>query len=613
MAARKGSRIFVWIILGFLFVGLVGFGATGISGNIRTIGTVGSKAVSVQHYSNALTEQIRAFEAQIGQPLSFPLAQSLGLDRSVRAQVIQTRALDNEVAALGISVGDARVRDQIVQIGAFRGLDGAFSRDAYRETLRRNGLSEGEFETGLREDTARSLLQAAVLGGVPAPDAYVDALIGYIGERRSLVWAALGSDALAEPLPAPSDEDLLAHYLANPEAFTAPETRAITYAWLRPEMIQDQLPVDEEAVAALYQEGSSDYVQPERRLVERLVYLDDAAATAARARLDAGEIDFDGLVAERGLDLSAVDLGDVALADLGAAGEAVFAAVPGNVLGPLPSALGPALFRMNAILGAEEITFEEAAPDLRGELAAARARRVIEDQSETMIDLIAGGASLEDLAANTDLELGRIDWQVGQSDGIAAYETFREAAAAVQAGATLQLTPLSDGGVFALRLDALVPPTLRPIEEVGDDLRAGWTRSATQAAIMAQAEALRAQIAEGAEPATLGLTALSEVNLTRRDFVNGTPPSFMTEVFTMAEGETRVIAGDGSALIVRLDAIAPPDPTDPAIVAQRAMLAEQVASGIGQDVYGIFARDILDRTEIKINEAAVAAVHAQFQ
>jgi len=264
MAARKGSRIFVWIILGFLFVGLVGFGATGISGNIRTIGTVGSKAVSVQHYSNALTEQIRAFEAQIGQP------QSLGLDRSVRAQVIQTRALDNEVAALGISVGDARVRDQIVQIGAFRGLDGAFSRDAYRETLRRNGLSEGEFETGLREDTARSLLQAAVLGGVPAPDAYVDALIGYIGERRSLVWAALGSDALAEPLPAPSDEDLLAHYLANPEAFTAPETRAITYAWLRPEMIQDQLPVDEEAVAALYQERISDYVQPERRLVERL-------------------------------------------------------------------------------------------------------------------------------------------------------------------------------------------------------------------------------------------------------------------------------------------------------------------------------------------------------
>lgn len=613
MAARKGGRVFVWIILGFLFVGLVGFGATGISGTVRTLGTVGDKPLTVQHYADALESEISAISAQIGQPLSFPLAQALGIDAAVRGRVIQTRAIDNEVSTLGLSIGDARVRDEIVRNRAFAGLDGNFSRDTYRERLRRSGLSETEFETGLREDTARSLLQAAVLGGIPVPDTYVETVLRYLAERRSLTWAAIDAADLTDPLPTPTEDDLLAHYVANPDDFTMPETRRITYAWLVPEMIQDDLPVDEDAVAALYQDRIADYVQPERRLVERLVYLDEATAQAARARFDAGEIDFDGLVAERGLDLADVDLGDVALADLGAAGEPVFAAAPGDVLGPHPSALGPALFRMNAVLAAEEVTFEEVAPELRRELAAARARRVIEDQSEVMTDLLAGGATLEDLADRTDMQLGSIDWQQGQTDGIAAYDTFREAAAATTPDAIIRLFPLSDGGAFALRLDEVVPPALQPIEAVGEAVLAGWTRRATQEAVTARAEALRDEVAAGTDPVTLGLIALTEIDLTRRDFVNGTPPTFLTEVFTMGVGETRVIVGQDNALIVRLDSIAPPDPEDASVIAQRAMIAEQAASGVGQDVYGIFARDIFDRTEIKINEAAVAAVHAQFQ
>ena len=33
MASSKGNRVFVWIILILLFVGLIGFGATGLTGN----------------------------------------------------------------------------------------------------------------------------------------------------------------------------------------------------------------------------------------------------------------------------------------------------------------------------------------------------------------------------------------------------------------------------------------------------------------------------------------------------------------------------------------------------------------------------------------------------
>ncbi len=51
---------------------------------------------------------------------------------AVLNRLISTRALDNEAAELGISIGDENLSEQIVQIPAFTGLDGKFDRDGYR-------------------------------------------------------------------------------------------------------------------------------------------------------------------------------------------------------------------------------------------------------------------------------------------------------------------------------------------------------------------------------------------------------------------------------------------------------------------------------------------------
>ena len=614
MAQRQGSRIGVWVILILLFVGLIGFGATNLSGSIRTIGTAGQKDISVQAYANALTQQIDAFSAQIGSPLSFPQAQAFGIDRAVLGQVVSTAVLDNETDQLGLSVGDARVRDRVLEFPAFQGLSGSFDREAYRFTLDRNGLTEAAFEADLRDEIARSLLQAAVIGGTPEPDAYAEALVAFIGERRSFTWAPVTQAVLTEELPAPTEAELQAHYDANPGAYTRPELRRITYALLSPEMIQDTVPVDEQAIRELYDSRLSDYVQPERRLVERLVYGDDAQAQAALDRIATGEADFDQLVADRGLDLADVDLGDVAIGDLGPAGEAVFAAAPGDVVGPVLTSLGPALFRMNATLSAEEVTFEEAAPDLRAELARDRARRVIATATSDITDLLAGGATLEDLDARTDMVLGTIDWSEGDSDGIAAYESFRLAAATTAPGSFPDLIEMADGGVFALRVDEIVPPALRPLDEVRDQVIADHLVEATRQAVLTEAERMSADLATGTSFEELSLLSTVETGLIRREFLAGTPQGFMTEVFAMQTGEVRTLRDEnGLVAVVRLDSIDPVDPADPTMIAERAAIAERAGSGIAQDIYGAFVGAVQARTEIRIDDAAVAAVNAQFQ
>ncbi|MEO1789958.1 MAG: peptidylprolyl isomerase, partial [Pseudomonadota bacterium] len=325
MAKGQASRFFVWIILGLLIVGLAGFGATNFGGSVRVLGTVGDEEIETDAYARELQQELRALTAQFGQAVPFAQAQQFGIDRTVLSRLVNRAALDNETRAIGLSVGDEVVGEQVLEIPAFRGLDGSFDRDAYSFTLQQSGMTVAEFEDQVRDDTSRTLLQSAVVGGVSAPETFTQTIFGWARERRDITWARLTEADLAEPIAEPSEEDLQGYYEANEALFTLAEERAITYAWLTPDMILDTVEIDETGLRALYDQRISEFDQPARRLVERLVYGNDNAAAAAMAQLESGEATFDDLVAARGLTLEDIDLGEVTEGDLGSAGAEVFA------------------------------------------------------------------------------------------------------------------------------------------------------------------------------------------------------------------------------------------------------------------------------------------------
>ena len=134
MATKKksgASKLAVWVIVGLLVFGMIGFGAAGINGTQRSLGKVGDKTVSISSYSNALQSEMAQFQEQIGRAITPQEMQAIGLDQRALNRVISTRALDQLVTDLGLSSGDARVREQVVEIPAFQGLDGEFDREAY--------------------------------------------------------------------------------------------------------------------------------------------------------------------------------------------------------------------------------------------------------------------------------------------------------------------------------------------------------------------------------------------------------------------------------------------------------------------------------------------------
>lgn len=619
-AKSKTSNFIVWALLGLLIIALAGFGVDSFGGSVRSIGKVGDREISAQDYFVALQNEIRATSEQMGTPLSFQQAQAMGIDRVVLSQLVTRAALENETIRRSISIGDDAVRDELLAIPAFRGLDGSFDRQAYRFVLQQQGLSESQFEDQIRFDVARTILQAAVAAGAPAPATMVDTVFGHARERRSFSALRLDRAALAEPLPEASDADLQAQYEATPEAYTLPEARDITYVWLVPAMLMDTVEVDEVALRELYDSRAAEFIRPERRLVERLIFPDEAAAQAAMDRIGTGEADFDTIAAERGFDLEDIDMGDVTEAEIGgAAGAAVFALSGPGVTGPHPTAFGPALFRMNAILAAQITSFEDARPMLRDELAQDRARRVIADQIDLFEDLLAGGAELEELAAQTDMELGRILFRNDTSDGIAAYSGFRSAARAAREGAFPTVEVLDDGGVFALRLDGIVPPQVQPLDDVIIQVIEDWADAETLRRLSAQAEAVRDALNAGAEPDSFGLSIEAVEGIQREGFVQGLPRSLIAAAFELSQDEVRIVPGtdpDSGAPLVHvlwLDAVIAAE-TD-SDEARRIIegYSASVRQSLQSDLFAYFARRLESEVPVQINDAAVQAVHSSFR
>ena len=376
-------------------------------------------------------------------------------------------------------------------------------------------------------------------------------------------------------------------------------------------MIAADMPVDEKALQDLYDSRLAEFVQPERRLVERLVFPTDADAAAAKTRLDAGE-PFETFVKERGLTLEDVDMGDVGRDDLGAAADAVFALKEPGVVGPFASDLGPALFRMNAVLPAQETFFDEAKVALTGEAQLDAARRAIGDKLEAIDDALAGGATLEDVKTEQSMQLVTIDYVPGaqSDDPMVGYEAFRAQADKITEGDFPQAIGLDDGGLVAMRLDEIVPPAAIPFAEAKEKVAAAWSADALTKALSARAIVVKSAVEGGASLGAYGIVSVAP-ELPRTGFFEGAPDGMMATVFQMAKGDIRVIEAAGFVGVLRLDnvSLAATEGTD--VTALKAALSAQVEQAISQDAFAAFTAALTAKSGITLDQTAINAVHAQ--
>lgn len=608
---RRGTSVLSGVLLAMVVGGLGGYGVTSFGSGRQTIGAVGGKEIDANQYARALRSEMNALSQQTGTQIDIQQALALGVGSRVQQGLVSQTALDAEADRIGLSVGDEALAKQITAMPAFKGSSGAFDNSVYAETLRRNNMSKTEFEDEVRADLSRALLTGAVAGGFAAPEAVTEALETYIAERRGLTVLTLTERGLTAPLAEADDAALKAYYEAHLGDFTKPEAKRIAYAALLPETLAASMPVDEAELRKLYDERKADYVKPERRLVERLVFPSEEEAKAAKARLDAGET-FEKLVEERGLKLIDIDMGDVSVAELGAAGEGVFALTEPGVTGPLPSDFGPALYRMNGILAAQETTFDEAKAELTTESQMDAARRAIGDKLEAVDDALAGGATLQDLVREQGMTLGEIDFSAASDDKIAGYPAFRAAAENIQDGDFPEAVQLEDGGLVALQFDQIVPPAPIPFDEARDAVEQAWHKDALHKALLARADGIRKEVEGGANLGKFGILDVTP-EIARDGTIESTPPQLLAEAFKMTEGELLLVETPDYVGLVLLDHVIPADMDSDEGKALRAGISAQFEQALGQDAYALFANGLANSGGIQFNQSALDAIHAQLR
>ena len=621
MAKKKSklSQFALYVVLGICVLAMGGFGITGVfsRSNSATVANVGTETVSADDYLRSFQNEIGRVSQQFGTTISVDQAIAFGLDGNVLQNLIQDAAFDGETNRLGISVGDETVRDILLSTRGFQGLDGNFDPAVYDMFLDRNAFDSKEYENLLRQGASQQILVDTLAAGVTLPQEATLPIFEYLGETRSFNYVRLDESNIVGTIPDATPTDVTAYYEANPDEFTQALTRDVTYASLIPSELAELTIVPVEEVNALYDDRSEDYTSEEKRFVERIVFGSLEEANEAVLKIVAEEATFESIAEDRGLALAALDLGDVARRDLSnEAADLLFETKEPGVYGPAMDDLGPAIYRVNAAIDAQQIPLEEVYEDLEQEVAMEMALAQIASDVDRIIDLVAGGATPEELAESTDMALGQISWVENESDGIAAYSEFRDEAASAEIGEERDIVELADGGILFLRVDGITEPFVKPLEDVREDVIAAVAAKNTNDKIRQRAEQIMAAI-EGSGGSLTDFANNLELefagDVARTSTLSDLPPEIVNTIFDMETGDTAIVDDVNGVVLVELWSTSPFDPTDADTAAAISSVEGERNSQLTQDVMSYFGRALVIDAEPTLNQERIDTLHEQLQ
>lgn len=578
---------------------------------------VGEREVAPAVVQSDYERELNRFREQSGGQFDSEQAKAVGLPDMVVARIVNQTLLDLAAADLKLIASDDVVRSTILRNPAFHGPTGTFSRDVYAQTLRQSGLTERRFEALVRRDLERNQLAGSLASGVAVPSSMLDALYRQYNERRVAEVVQVPNARMTD-IPQPTEEELSTYHSENPERFTAPEYRAMTAVILRARDLAKEVAVSEEEIQEAYDERAAEFTRPESRSLQQMVFATEEEAKQAHAEVTEGA-GFIQVAEERaGLSAEAVEVGTMARHELlPPLADAAFALAEGAVSPPVQSPLGWHLIKVTRIVPQEEQPVDEVRERIAAELAQEKAADSLYRVSNDLQDILGGGASLEEAASQLNvplLRLPRIDAQGLDTDGNRVPDVPDQLIAAgftLDLGEESFLTDFDTGGYFVVRVDEIVPPALKPLdavrEQVAEDVIAEHRAQAAAVRVEALAERVRAGDDLAAQARDAGLSVLTTNAFTRTDAPAADLPAPLIEaLFAAEQGEPVVVKGAEASYVARVTDVIQADPA--AAPDQVEALADDLQASIGTDILVQYLNALRQRYPVAINPQVMDAL-----
>lgn len=540
-------------------------------------------------------------------------AYKLGLINSILTSEVQNRLFTKESKSLGLVVDDEDVKRQISKLAEPLATEGRSKRDALQQILRTQGISESEFVGSIRQEMANGLLRNAL--NAPATltsPLMAQTLYRFDNEKRSADVIILKNADVAA-ITKPTEEQLQKYYDANKLDFMIPESRTITMATLKTDMLKKNVKITDEQLQDEYQKNLASFTKPSRRVVEQVVLADEAQAKTALEEMKAGKSPKNAMTQdyeEAGL-----------LPEIGAP---VFGAEKGAVLGPIKTQLGFHVLKVKDIIAESVTPLAEVKDRLRDELESIAMTEELFNTGNTIEDRAAAGDKLEDIVNEYGMTteiIGPFRQNGNDKDGKDLFKSYAAdrdklilASYDYEEGEIAPVVETADGQFHIIRIDQVIPDTYRPMESVKAQLETRWMDEQRNLAGAAQAKDLLAALNGGKTIADVA----KEKNLTVRtvDGIGrkGETPAPLTpvvgaQILGTDVGKSFSSAIDGGYVVGTVKNVEMP--TTKPDEKNLAELTDLTGRSLGQDIFGQFVSSLSNGKEIKINQAALEQMYGE--
>ncbi|MEO5494701.1 MAG: SurA N-terminal domain-containing protein [Sphingomonas sp.] len=634
----------VGLIITFVVLGLIAlaFGLGDVTGlrsqalnggpTGSTLVTIGKESVSANEMKTNVERMVAAYRQQYPQLTMEEFIAKGGFDQPFENRINST-ALAQFGESQGMRVGRALADTEITSQAQFKGLDGKFDRNLYKQFLAQQRMGDGE----LHAEIARNMLAQLVIGpllpqsaGRPiAPVSIATPYAAMLLEKRTGTVAFI--DTKKVPVGPPvTDAEATDYYNRNLARYTVPERRSVRYATVSiADLRAKSAPTDAE-VAKAYQAAAANFAPTETRTMRQVVLLDQKSAEALAAKVRAGTaID----VAAKAVGLDAATLADQSKTAYAgqttpAIADQVFSAASGAVIGPVRTPLGWAVIHLDKITKVPGKTLDQAKPDLVKALTDQKTALAASALRAQISDAIANNATLDEIAQKMGLALQSspaLDAQGNDPDAKtpppAQPDPVRLALSAVAFQAEPdddpQLAPTDKDGGFALvKLEKIIPAAPRPLASVIDEVKSNFivdrqvqTGRTIATGVMNKVNK-GVKLAQALAETGLKLDATKPMAANRGQLFTSKPQPPIILMFSMPQGTAKMIQAPykGGWFVVVTDTVERGDARGkPDIVAKmRSDLGATAADEYAQQ----FVRAVRNQVGVKRNDAAINAMRA---
>ena len=546
---RSASKSWVAsVIIGILVLAFALWGVADIfrGGGDNVVADVGGTSITDAEYDAQLKGQLRQLSAQTQQEITMEQAKAIGLDKNVLDTAISRTALDEHARKLGLTASQQTIETQIKTSDAFRGTDGAFDFARFEQALRDNGLTEQAFLAATGKDIARGQLLDALTDGVAAPPGMARLLYDFVSEQRVAEYLIVTPEE-AGKVPDPTQAELEAYHKAHGAQFSSPEYRSFDYVQISPDQFNGEIQVSDADLKTEFDANKGTYEKPEQREIEQIAFPTREAADMAAGKIKTGA-DFTAVAKERGLKDQDVKLGTLPATGLDPKlSAAVFAVPEGGVTAPVQGPFGWVILHAAKVIPGEMKTFDQVKDDIKTNLVKARVGAKLTEVANKLEDDRGSGDSLQEAAMKEGISLHHVasaDRQGmtperSQAD-IPKVPALLDRAFMTETGEESDLFQSEDGQYFAVKVNGVTPPAVRPLDSVREEVREALITDKRNQMLQAKVKAFTDQATKDNSLAgvgkALGRAPLTSQPLKRGDMSDVFSPQLIGTLFSTPAG-----------------------------------------------------------------------------